>query len=352
MRALLRLTLVLLAFAAAAFPLRPASAQEEKAPPPTEAAPSKDEQIRRVRELPADEKRRLFEALQRFRAMPPEKREALRRKAREVGTERLGELAGRDFDALRRRHDDLRVEMDEIEKQLGEGRLALLSPDERAWVRFNALRGFRNHCRIRLLEEAGLAQGFEPALPEEKRARIAKGVQAALAKMLAEKPASEQRRILALPPSERAVVRAALMREWRLRQVLDFVKRFEQMRLLRLLGMTPQERAAEIAKWKERVRWFEVADLLRKDGLAPDALRMLGQLVPDDRALVLQLHTEMKDLPVEERRAKIDVKIRELYGADALDPERTRRPFPRVRELLRERAGRRSPPTDPAQTPR
>lgn len=312
-------------------------------------APARDEQVRRIRQLPDEEKQRLKEALARFNALPPEKREELRRKAREVGTERLGELSGRNFDALRTKHAALAAEMDRISSLLGgPERLANLSEEERAYIRAEAMRGFQRHCRQRLLENAGIAAGFDQLSPADKRAHLEQAVQAAADRILAERTPEEQSRYAALPPAEQRRERLAMLREWRLRETIPFVKKFEGSRLLPLLEMAPERRRAII---EQRVRWHQLGGLLQSDGADREAMRMLWQLRADERAQVALVYEQSRELAPVERRARVEQKIRELYGRSALEGDDSRRPPPRLPEILRDRAlrerrGREAPAAD------
>jgi hypothetical protein len=331
-----RRLLAALALAAASLVAGPTFAQDAPARDDQDT-PSREEQLRRIRQLPEEEKARLKEALARFNSLPPERRDELRRKAREVGAERLGELSGRNFEALRRKHQHLRAEMDEIARLLGgPERLASLSPEERAYVRAEAMRGFQRHCRQRLLEGASLAAGFEQLPRAEKKARMDRAVQAAAAKLLEERSPEEQARFATLAPAEQRRERAALLREWRMRETLQFVKRFEGTRLLPLLQMAPERRSALV---QQRVRWTQLGGLLQSDGADREAMRMLWQLRCDERAQVAQVYEQSRDLAPVERRARVEQKIRELYGRAALEDDGVQRP-PRLPEILRERAMR------------
>lgn len=315
--------------------------------------PGRESEIQRIRQLPAEEKRRLKEALQRFNSLTPEQRDKLRAKARAIGAERLGELAGRDFEKLHRQHTFLQREMEEILRLLGGAeRLKSLTPEERAYVRAEAMRGFQRHCRQRLLEEANLAGGFEQLPLAEKKQRVETAVGIAIKKLLEELTPEERAHHLALPAAEQRRARAELMAEWRMRETVEFVKKFERFRLFRLLEMPPAERSAELAR---RVRWMQLTGVLQRDGADKDTMRMLGQLGADERAQVAQVYEQAQDLPVAERRARAEEKIRELYGRSSLDTERLQRPPPRLRELLRNRERRApdpAPPPQPAQPPR
>jgi len=301
--------------------------------------PSKEEQIQRIRRLSPDEKRRLKDALDRFQAMSPEQREALRKKARDVGAERLGELAGRDFAMLQEKHAGLRREMDEIMTLLGgPERLAGLTPDERAYVRMMALRGFQEHCRLRLLQAAG----FEPAAynglaPAEKREWRRKALDSAVDKLVAEQPLDAQARFRAMTSAEQRRERAKLLAEWRLRGTPAFVRQFDNFRLQKLLAMSPADREKLVAG---HVHWLQLTSLLAGDGADRDTLRMLHQLRADERARVALVYEQSRDLPPVDRRAKVVEKVRELYGSGTVDDGRAARPtYPRAREILRERRG-------------
>ena len=299
--------------------------------------PTREEQIQRIRSLPPEEKLRLKEALERFNALPKAEREALRAKAREVGIQRLGELAGRNFEKLHRKHQDVRSEMEEVFRLLGgPERLAGLSPAERAFVRAEATRGFQRHCMQRLLESARLVAGFEQSPEIEKRSRRNSALEAMAQRLLSEQSEEDRARFLALPAAEQRVARGKLLDEWRLRETAAFARKFEA-RLLPLLSMAPQMRQALIAK---RVRWFQLTNLLVADGVDRDTMRMLDQLRADERAQVGEFYELGQDLPVAERRARIEAKIRETYGKGAVDPTRAQRPLLRHAEILRERARR------------
>jgi len=293
--------------------------------------PTKEERIDRIRRLSPDEKRRLKDSLDRFRAMSPDQREALRKKAREVGADRLGELAGRDFARLKEKHVGLRRERDEIMKLLGgPERLAGFTPAEREYVRYMALRGFQEHCRIRLLETAELSpQAFNALPPSEKRTWRRQSVDAAVDKLLAERTIDEQARFRALAPAEQRRERAKLLAEWRLRETPAFARKFENFRLQKLLDMPAEERRRFVGN---HVRWLQLTTLLAGDGADRDTLRMLHHLRADERARVALVYEQSRDLPPVDRRAKVVEKIRELYGSGAFDDARGARPaHPRIR---------------------
>jgi DNA gyrase/topoisomerase IV subunit A len=311
--------------------------------------PGREAEIQRIRQLPADEKKRLKEALHRFNSLTPAQRDALRAKARAIGPERLGELAGRDIEKLHRKHASLQREVDEILRLLGGSeRLRSLTPDERAYVRAEAIRGFHRHCRQQLLEDANLAQDFDQLPFAEKRRRFEEATVFAIRKLLDEQTPEDRARHLALPAAEQRRARAELMAEWRMRETTEFVKKFERFRLFKLLEMPPEERSAELAK---RVRWMQLFGLMQRDGADKDTLRMLGQLGADERAQVAQVYEQAQDLPVADRRTRTEEKIRELYGRSSFDTERLQRPPPRLRELLRSRERRAPEPAQP-QSPR
>ena len=313
-----------------------------------EDPPTREEQIQRIRSLPPEEKRRLKEAIARFDALPQAEREALRAKAREVGIARLGELAGRDFEQLKRKHRGMQAEMDEVFRLLGgPERLAGLAPDERAFVRAEATRGFQRHCMQRLLEAERLYAGFEQAPEAEKLSRKSRALEAMAQRLLAEASDEDRARFLALPATAQRVARGKLLAEWRLRETTQFAKKFEG-RLLPILSMPPEKRQALIAK---RVRWFQLSNLLVADGIGRDTMRMLDQFRADERAQVGEFYEQGRDLPVAERRARVESKIRELYGKGAVDPSRTQRPLLRHAEMLRERALRERRRTDTPDTP-
>ncbi len=309
----------------------------------------REAEIQRIRQLPADEKRRLKDALARFNSMTPAQRDALRAKARAIGSERLGELAGRDFEKLHSKHATLQREVNEIMRLLGGSeRLQSLTPDERAYVRAEAIRGFHRHCRQQLLEDANLAQDFDQFSFAEKRRRFEVAVGVATRKLLEEQSPEDRARHLALPAAEQRRARADLLAEWRMRETTEFVKKFERFRLFKLLDMPQDERSAELAK---RVRWMQLFGLMQRDGADKDTLRMLGQLGADERAQVAQVYEQAQDLPVADRRTRTEEKIRELYGRSSFDTERLQRPPPRLRELLRNRERRAPEPAPPEPQP-
>jgi hypothetical protein len=315
-----------------------------------DASPSKEERVERIRRLPPEEKRRLKEALARFSALPAAERDALRKKAREVGPERLTELAGRDFPALKARHARLQREMAEVMSLLGgPERFAAMSAQEREFVRDEAVRRFQEHCRISLLAQAQIGFDFSNVPHAERRERLRRATDAAIERMLAEKTPAEQNRVRALTGPERRRERAALLAAWRMRETVAFAKKFESNALRRFLEMPPEARREHV---RRTVRWFHLAGLLRADGVTDDAMRMLFQLRADDKTLVALEFEQVRALSRDERRARIEAKIRELDGARSLDPERARRPLPRLREIFqrerdRDRRGF-SPPASPA----
>jgi len=319
-------------------------------------APGREEQIQRIRQLPAEEKKRLKDSLDRFNALPAAEREALRTKARAVGTDRLGELAGRDFVKLKQKHAFVERETDEVMKQLGgPERFAGLSPDEQAFVRDMAMRAFQRYCRQRVLESASLDAGFDKLPPAAQRERREKAGAAAIQRILDEKSDGEKAAYAAMTPAEQKRERFRTMIEWRLRQTTDFAKRFDNFRLLKILDMPPAERSKLLAG---QVRWYQLMSLLHTEGVDRDTLKMLGQLRADERAQVAQVYAEAQDQTPADRTAKVKDKIHELYGASTFDEERMQRPSPRLPEILREHARRErerraavQPPAPPAPTP-
>jgi hypothetical protein len=160
---------------------------------------------------------------------------------------------------------------------------------------------------------------------------------AAVERMLAEKPPAEQNRIRSLPPAQQRREREELLAEWRMRETILFSRKFDNQRLVKFLQLPPEARRRHV---QERVRWFQLAQLLHADGVSPDSMRLLGQLRADDRAMVALAYEQAREISPLERRARMEAKIAELHGARSLDPERGRRPFPRLREMLqRERRG-------------
>jgi hypothetical protein len=309
--------------------------------------PTKEEQIQRIRRLSPEEKRRLKAALDRFRAMTPEQRETLRKKAHEVGAERLGELAGRDFEQLQEKHAGLTREMDEVMKLLGgPERVASLTNDERAYVRMMALRGFQEHCKRRMLETAGLEPSAFNGLPAaEKREWKRKAYDAAVDKLVAEQTLDAQARFRGMTPVEQKRERAKLFAEWRMRETPAFVRQFDNFRLQKLLNMSPAERAKTIGN---HVHWLQLTSLLASDGADRDTLKMLHALRADERARVALVYEQSRDLPPVDRRAKVVEKVRELYGAGTFDESRAQRPlYPRAREIVRDRRGAETPTSNP-----
>jgi hypothetical protein len=314
--------------------------------------PAKEEQIQRIRQLPAEEKQRLKSALERFRALPAEKQQALRLKAREIGTARLGELTGRDVPKLRKRHEALQQELAEVWKLLGgPQRVASLTPDERTYMEAESLRGFQRHIRQRILEAAHFSPGDFETLPlAEKRDRLARGADAALEKILEEQP-DVKTHYLTLSAPEQRRERARLMKEWRLRETVPFAQRFEG-RLLKFMELPADKRQALVARG---VRWLQIALLLHADGVAPETMQRLGSLRPDERAQVAMVYELNRDKPASDRRALVEQKIQELYGRGSLEDDRARQQRgARLQQILRARALReRGPvPVVPATTPK
>jgi hypothetical protein len=299
---------------------------------------AREEQIQRIRQLPADEKQHLKEALARFNALPETEREALRAKARAVGADRLGELAGRDYAKLKQKHAFVERETDEVLKDLGgPERFAGLTPDERAYVRDMAMRNFQRYCSQRLLESAGLDAGYDKLPPAAKRERGAKAAAAAVQQILDEKTPEEKAAYAAMTPAEQKRERGKAMVEWRLRRTTEFAKRFDNFRLLKIIDMPPEERHKLLAN---QVRWYQIMTLLHTEGVDKDTLKMLGQLRADERAQVAHVWEQSEDQTPADRMAKVKDKIHELYGASTFDEARLRTPAPRLPEILRERARR------------
>ena len=298
-----------------------------------EAAPSKEERIQRIRQLPPEEKARLKAALERFRALSPEKREALRAKARTVGVERLGELAGRDFGKLKQKHETMHREMGEVWKALGGSeRIASLDPAERAFIQAEALRGFQRYCRQQLLEPLHLWGDFEAQTEQEKHARMEKGVNAAIRKLLDEQTPEAKARYLAMPAGEQRRERGRLLADWRLRSTIGFTRQFDGQKLFKFLDMAPQKRREFMQR---RVRWYEIWTVLRQEGVTQEAMRTFLELRPDERAQVAIAFEGWRDLPASERRARAEQKIQELYGKGSLAaPRSPKRPDSRLRDLL------------------
>ncbi len=318
-----------------------APAQDGAAPDTApEAVPSREERIRRLRELTPQEKQRLEEALVRFRALPPERREELRHKARAVGVDRLGELAGREFAPLRRRHVALHRELDAILELLGRDRVESLPPQQAAYVRAEAIRGFQRHVRRQLISLMGAqATGgnFDLLDPALRRQRMDESVRKVQDQMLAELPPEERARIAALPPEEQRRERGRLMGEYRMQEAVTFARMFERFRLVPFLSLPEAERAEVVARWAERGRWFEMAGRLRAAGVSKQALELLAQLRADEWARVQFEADEAARLPPEQRVARIEQSIRELHGRGAMDDDRHRRPLLRLREMQRRR---------------
>jgi hypothetical protein len=231
----------------------------------------------------------------------------------------------------------------------GPERIASLTHDERAYVRMMALRGFQEHCRLRLLQTAGLEpSAFNGLTPAEKREWRRKSFDATVDKLVAEQPLDAQARFRAMTPAEQRRERAKLVAEWRMRETPAFVKKFDNFRLQKLLDMSPAERTKLIGN---HVHWLQLTSLLAGDGADHDTLKMLHALRADERARVALVYEQSRDLPPVDRRAKVVEKVRELYGSGTFEEGRAPRPlFPRVREILRER--RAADPSAPAQPPR
>lgn len=311
--------------------------------------PGREDQVERIRQLPTDEKRRLKAALDRFNALPAAEREALRAKARAVGADRLGELAGRDYGKLKQKHAFVERETDEVMRLLGgPERFAGLTPDERAFVRATAMRAFQRYCKQRILEAATLDAGFDNLPPAAQHERRERATAEAVQNILGEKSAEEKAAYAAMSPADQKRERFRAMVEWRLRRTTEFAKRFESFRLLKILDMPPEDRHKLLAG---QVRWYQLMNLLHSEGVDRDTLKMLGQLRADERAQVALIYEQAQDLAPADRTAKVKDKIHELYGASTFDDERLQRPSPRLPEILRERARRERERRAPGQTP-
>lgn len=325
-----RLVVALAALAALAAGVGSAAAQDP--------GPSLEERKAILRALPAEERMRLRAELERFRALPKDEQEALRRKAREIGPERLGGLAGRDVEFLKRRHDALTVEIDRVMEIVGEARLQPFGAEERAYLRAEATRGFQRHVKKRLLFLAGYTRDdqFDGAPHAEKRAALATALDRLEAQQLAPLPDGEQARIRALPARERAAERARLLTEWRMHETLTFSKLFDARRVEEFRRMSPEDRQAQISRWRERSRWFEAKRVLREEiGLREAWLVRLSQLPPAGWARVLFEVRSTEDVAVEDRRLRIEQLIDQLHGRAAIDAT----PVPPLARVLQERRG-------------
>jgi len=313
----------------------PARAQDD--------GPSLEERRAIVQSLPADEKARLRAALDRFRSLPRDQQEALRKKARAVGPERLGGLAGRDVGALRRRHEVLRTEIDRVMEFLGPERLAAMTPEERDYFRSEAARGFQRHVRRRLLEHSAKRPDtdFEKAPPEERRAAFESALAHLEEQELLRLPDERAAEIRAMPPKERARVRARILADWRMGETLVFARQFDAFRVQKWATLSAEEREKELSRWRTRSRWFQARKVLHDElGLRPASLERLAQLPPMSWSRVLYEVRVTETLPVEERRERIERLVDELYGRAALEGAPVPPLAPRGRGSQRHRAPR------------
>lgn len=305
-----------------------------------DSGPTLEERREMVKKLAPEEKERLREALERFRKLPATEQDALRRKAADIGAERLKGLAGRsDVPTLLRKHELLENEIDRVFASIEPERLAGLSGLEREFLRSEALRGFQRFIRVRVLQRTGFRGGdetFERLRPEERRRVLSEGWAKIEEETLAGLPEAEAARIRSLPPRERRAERLNMERAYREAEALEFSKQFTTSRLSVFAAKSAEERSKMVEKWRARTRWFHAMRVLRDEvGVSEDSLRLMAPLPADAWGRVLFDVRQNESKPADERRRLVEESIRRVAGDRALDPELARRSP--LMKFLRER---------------
>lgn len=299
-----------------------------------------DELQRRVqwlRDLPPEERAKLKAKLESFRDLPQETRDKLRRRAAKLGPERLDGLAGRDLRKVASRFASFDVEIDRVMSLLGAEQLAALGPDERAYLRAEALRGFQRHLQRRVLNAPSYDE-WERLPREERRARTRLAVRHIVDSRLAKLPDEERARIRALPPKDAAAEEARIFAEYRMDETLEFARIFGRFRVERFVRLSPAERAETVRVWRERSRWPQLLRVLKEDiGIGDDVRRELASLGPGEWAKVMAEVRTTEAMPLEDRRTRIEQTIRRLAGERSLDAEARASRVPRFLERIRER---------------
>lgn len=305
-----------------------------------DGGPSLEERREMVKKLSPEERARLKEALERFRKLPAAEQDALRRKAADLGPERLKGLAGRpDAPTLLRKHGILEAEIDRVFSSIDPDRLKGLSDDERTFLRSEALRGFQRFVRIRVLQRTGFRGGeveLEKMPPAERRKVLEEGWAKIEEETLARLPEAEAARIRSLPPRERREERMRMERAYRDAETLEFSKQFALHRIAVFAAKPPEDRARIVEKWRRRAQWFQAMRVLKEEvGVSEECLRLMAPLPADAWARVLFDVNQHETKPADERRRLVEESIRKVAGDRALDPDLARKGP--VMKFLRER---------------
>ncbi len=309
-------------------------------------------QRERVRKLSPEEKRRLKAALARFESLSDDERRALRKKANELGRERLEELASRGGNAkrLRTRHKWLESALKRVYDLLGPERFKPLPREEQAYLAYEAKRRFQNHCRFEMLKLTGIhtPKTLEKLTPEQRKATIREALQSAADRLLSELPESERTRILALPPHKQRRERHKMVQEFRDRETVKFARRFDRNFLEMYFRQPEDRRQQRVRRFTERARWFEVRRLLEKElGVPRSTVNLIKLLRADEQAELRREYEETADLGRSERRLHLEAKIHELHGRAALDSTRGSGGEKRRSKKDEQRAKRRAARNDP-----
>lgn len=290
-----------------------------------------------LRSLPKADKESLKAALERFRALPSAEREKLRAKAAQVGPERLDGLTGRDIRALKKSRTSLETETEQVLSLIGRERLAAMTPDERAYIRSEAMRGFQRQVQRRILG-LRLNSDWEQLSPEERRAQLRDGMRRVIADRESRLSDDERARILALPQKEQAEERRRLFAEFRMDQTLEFSRQFTRFRLDKFLEKPEAERTAEVRRWREKSRWHALARVLKEDlGISEGVRRDLAALGPAEWAKVMYDFQHSEKLSLADRKLAMETMIHRLAGERALDTAPREPRVPPFIRALRER---------------
>lgn len=313
-----------------------------------DGGPSLDQRREAIRRLPQDERERLKAALQRFRSLSPEKQAELRAKAERIGAERLQNLAGRDVSKLRDSHDKFRAELDRIFEALGEDRLAGLSPEERTFMRAEALRGFQRHIKRRVMGFASIEmmeRDWEALSPVERKERMESGWRKIEEGALAQMPAAESDRIRALKGPERREARERIFHEFRLAEALEFSKQFDGQRLRPFKAWGPGQREKALSRWKATQLWYDAAKRLTDEvGVDAATIERMAPLPASDWARINFEIRITDDMPADRRRVHLTEFVNRLAGQRAASPPEFRSQAPALPQVLRHRFDRRGAP--------
>jgi uncharacterized protein DUF3106 len=320
--------------------VRPASAQGDVSPEDLRA------RIERVKTMSPEERAELKQALKRFRKLPATERKALRAKARTVGADKLQALNGRDVKKLRRGHKQVRRETTEMLELLQfeqRSNEAGLRRDERRFLEHQLVRGFHRHVNQHLLAPHGEPfdqRRLEKLSPEERRAEY----RGRYAQAVLEQMAEEERAAFAsATPREQRRMKAATIAAFRDRQVIVFVRSFDEMTFSRWLRTPREVRMKRAQKFTERSRWFEIARRFDKElGVGRDALKLMQRLPADDWSRLRDEYEQSNGKLDTARKLAIEELIQRLHDKAAQDRQ------PR----LRQRHRRRRKPKDGTAPPR